>query len=100
MPRNRVEERKVGAHTHEQMREALQAIKDGESIRQAAADHNIPFTTLQTYQAKEKNAQNQLTRLAPNYAVKQIFFKDQELLLKQYYIKCASLYYGLSVKYC
>ncbi|XP_047033430.1 uncharacterized protein LOC124639949 [Helicoverpa zea] len=100
MPRNRVEERKVGAHTHEQMREALQAIKDGKSIRQAAADHNIPFTTLQRYQAKEKNAQNQLTRLTPNYAVNQVFSKDQELILKQYYIKCASLFYGLSVKDC
>lgn len=82
MPRNRVEERKVGAHTHEQMREALQAIKDGESIRQAAADHNIPFTTLQTYQAKEKNAQNQLTRLAPNYAaIKTILHKMCKPLL-------------------
>lgn len=63
MPRNRQEERKVGAHTHEQMCEALKAIKDGKSIRQAAADYNISYTTLQRYQTKEKNAQNQLTRL-------------------------------------
>lgn len=36
------------------MRAALQAIKDGKSIRQAATEHNIPLTTLQRYKRKEK----------------------------------------------
>ncbi|KAH9628549.1 hypothetical protein HF086_001156 [Spodoptera exigua] len=71
MPRNRREERKVDAHTHEQTCEALKAIKDGK-----------------------------LTTLTPNYSVNQVFSEDQELILKQYYIKCANLLYGLSVKDC
>ncbi|XP_045782879.1 uncharacterized protein LOC123879265 [Maniola jurtina] len=100
MPRNKVEKRKVGAHSHEQMQEALQAVKDGKSIRQAATDHNIPFTTLQRYKTKEKETQNQLLRLTPNYAVNQVFSRDQEVILKDYYIKCANLFYGLSVNDC
>lgn len=100
MPRNKVEERKVGAHSHEQMRAALQAIKDRKSIRQAATEHIIPFTTLQIYKRKEKETQNQLPRLTPNYAVNQVFSRYQELILKEYYIKCANLFYVLSVNDC
>lgn len=99
MPRSRVEHRKVGAHSHEQMRDALQAIKDGTSIRKAAANYKIPFTTLQRYQAKQKT-QDQLARLTPNYAVNQVFYCDHELILKEYYKNCAILFYGLSVTDC
>lgn len=101
MPRSRVEHRKDEhpAHSHEQMRDALQAIKDGTSIRKAAANYKIPFTTLQRYQAKQKT-QDQLARLTPNYAVNQVFSCDHELILKEYYKKCAILFYGLSVTDC
>lgn len=47
--------RKIGNHTDDQMRKALDAIKSGKSIRHVSKEFNIPFTTLQRYRSKEVN---------------------------------------------
>lgn len=38
---------KIGTRTEDQMQNALDAIKAGKSIRQAATEHHIAFSTLQ-----------------------------------------------------
>ncbi|KAF2900299.1 hypothetical protein ILUMI_05885 [Ignelater luminosus] len=100
MPRKRVEVRKAGAHTAQQMRTAIQEVTDGKSIRQAAQDKIIAYTTLQRYIAKAKGDPIHQQRLVPNYTTNQIFSDEQENALKQYYQKCALLFYGLSTKDC
>lgn len=56
------------------MKKALDDIKAGKSIRQAAADSNIAFSTLQRYNGKENP-----DRLTPNYSVRIFFGVEYEL---------------------
>lgn len=101
MPRNKKDKRKVGSHTKEEMLTALNAIKQGNSIRQVSSDTNIPFTTLQRYYAKTKETDIQGDmKLTPNYEVNKVFSETQENLLRDYYKKCALLFYGLTTKDC
>ncbi|KAF2891884.1 hypothetical protein ILUMI_14289 [Ignelater luminosus] len=82
------------------MRTAIQEVTDGKSIRQVAQDNIIAYTTLQRYIAKAKGDPIHQQRLVPNYTTNQVFSDEQENALKQYYQKCALLFYGLSTKDC
>lgn len=101
MPRKKNQERKIGHHTHAEMQRALQSIQTGSSIRQAAKENGIAFTTLQRYRNKQITAGPTVElRLVPNYTVNKVFSDRQEETLKEYFKKCALLFYGLSTKDC
>lgn len=101
MPRKKTHPRKIGGHTAEQMKIALNAIRNGTSIRQASADSQIPFSTLQRYHTKSKeNVDISNVRLTPHYTVNKVFTDYEETVLKDYFKKCALLFYGLSAKDC
>ncbi|KAG5893535.1 hypothetical protein JTB14_006069 [Gonioctena quinquepunctata] len=91
--------RKIGAHTEEIMRAAVELITSGEKIRKAAKLKELPYATLIRYYLKTKNAREDLNvRLVPNYNVNQIFNSEQEEALKKYLKNCAYLFYGLTNK--
>lgn len=94
MGRNKTD-RKIGTHTEDQMQKALDAIKAGKSIRQAATEHGIAFSTLQRYNAKDDP-----DHLTPNYSVRKIFMAEHEEALRDYYKKCALMFYGLTTRDC
>lgn len=101
MPRRKSSERKIGKHTQAQIETAFQLIQGGSSIRQAAKEIGVSFTTLQRYNERRRAAEpNVQLRLIPNYAVNKVFSDQQEEVLKTYYKKCALLFYGLSSKDC
>lgn len=58
------------------MRDALQLIQQGLSIRQAAKVKGLLFQSVHRYLKKYK--QNPNNRLRPNYKIKQIFTNEQE----------------------
>lgn len=91
--------RKIGSHTEENMRAAIDLIASGEKIRKAAKLKELPYATLRRYYLKTTNArQGQKVRLVPNYNINQIFSSEQEEALKKYLKNCAYLFYGLTNK--
>lgn len=101
MPRRKSAVRKIGNHTAEEIRNGLNMIRGGMSIRQASEKSGVPFATLKRYHWKThtyESLDNQ--RLEPNYSVNQIFTTEQEISLKEYFTHCALLFYGLTAKEC
>lgn len=89
--------RKIGCHTEENMRAALELIEGGEKIRKAAKLRAIPYPTLRRYYLKIKHAsEGEITRFVPNYSVNQIFSSEQEDTLIKYLKECAYIFYGLT----
>ncbi|CAG9584656.1 unnamed protein product [Danaus chrysippus] len=84
------------------IKEGLQFIRTGESIRKASTRVNVPFATLKRYYWKANNCEllDELlpSELEPNYPVNKIFTDSQEIALKNYYSHCALLFYGLTPK--
>lgn len=95
-------ERKIGNIPHEKIKEGLQFIRAGESIRKASRRVNVPFATLKRYYWKTKNCESldELlpSEFEPNYSVNKIFSDSQEIELKNYFSHCALLFYGLTAK--
>ncbi|XP_045762732.1 uncharacterized protein LOC123865623 [Maniola jurtina] len=101
MPKKRPISRKIGNHTKEQMKEALQEIESGKKIRAVARDKRIPFSTLQRYAVKVKASKStENVKLVPNYDVNRVFTDEQEQALTEYYKNCALMFYGLTTKDC
>lgn len=100
MPRNRQRKTEIGLHTEEQMRNALNMIVEGQTIRAVSKLTKIPFTTLQRYYKKLSNSLAQdptsSISLTPNYAVRKIFTSTQEKAIADYIIKCSQMFYGLT----
>lgn len=92
------ENRKIGSHSEDDVRTAIQLFLNGYSIRKAAKEVNLPYPTLRRYVHKYKNNPN--CRLTPNYEVNMVFSKEQEGILKSYLVDCASKFYGVSSKEC
>lgn len=89
-------ERKIGKHTEEEMRAALELKKNGSSLREASRTSNIPYATLRRYFIKQNEAGQQEVRLTPNYEINQIFSLLQEKSLLEYLFQCAYCFYGLT----
>lgn len=94
--------RKIGNTPHENIREGLKLIRNGESMRKASKRANVPFATLKRYFWKTKDSPSleELlpSQLQPNYSVNRIFTAEQETVLKNYFTHCALLFYGLTAK--
>ena len=98
MPRNRVRKTRIGLHTEEQMRNAVQLVFYGQKIRSVAKTTRIPYTTLNRYYKKVQNNPNpeNTVRLTPNYAVNKLFTDEQEQSIVDYVLKCSQMFYGLT----
>lgn len=93
MPRKTNQERKIGNYTHIQIETALQLIRDGLSIRKAAKETGIAFTTIQRYRKKQQAAEpNVELRLVPNYTVNKVFSEQQEDLIFHSWM-CVDFFY-------
>lgn len=89
--------RKIGCHTEEQMRAALELVRGGESIRKAAKLKGLSYPTLRRYYIKTNNlSESKNIKLVPTYNVNQIFNSEQEQTLIKYLKDCAYTFYGLT----
>lgn len=110
MVRSRKRKTEIGTVAEEDMKNAVAAVlKDGQPLRETARTFQIPRSTLQRYvtKCKEKNITFDEDNIEvgqssgffkPNYSVRQIFSKDEELLLVAYLQKAADLHHGLPAK--
>ncbi|XP_072392494.1 uncharacterized protein [Diabrotica undecimpunctata] len=94
MPRKNKTDRKIGRFSEDMMRQAVELVQGGTSIRQAARIKGVSFQTVHRYVKKYQQDEN--VCLCPNYKVKQIFTIEQENDLCEYIIKCSKMFYGLS----
>lgn len=94
MPRKNKTNRQIGRFSEDQMRQAIELVQGGTSIRQAARMKGLSFQTVHRYVKKIHQDEN--VRLCPNYKVKQIFTVEQENALSEYIINCSKMFYGLS----
>ncbi|KOB70576.1 Uncharacterized protein OBRU01_15063 [Operophtera brumata] len=93
--------RKIGKTTHENIKEGLKLIRNGESMRKASK-RRVPFATLKRHYWKTKDSPSleELlpSQLQPNYSVNRIFTAEHETFLENYFTHCALLFYGLTAK--
>ncbi|XP_031335285.1 tigger transposable element-derived protein 6-like [Photinus pyralis] len=94
MPRKNKTDKKIGKFSETAMKQAVQLVLEGSSIRQAADRHGLHFQTVHRY--VKKFQQNPDSRLCPNYKVRQIFTDEQEKILCDYIVSCSKMFYGLS----
>lgn len=98
MVRNRQRKTDKGLHSEQNMREAVELVQNGMSLRNAAESKGVNFVTLYRYvQQKKKNDVEgvEITRMTPNYANRKVFSPEQENALKEYLITCSKMCYGL-----
>lgn len=77
----------------EVMERAVQAVRGGMPVRQAAKEFGIPRGTLRCNLKKGEGE-----RLEPNYKHSQVFSNEQEKMLAEYILNCAHMFHGLTVK--
>lgn len=79
----------------ELIKQAVDEVFKGTSIRKAAKDNKIDRTTLSRYVNKLKaNPESDVFKEYTN--ARQVFSVEQEKILKDYLIKISSIFYGLS----
>lgn len=71
----------IGNTPHENIKEGLKLIRNGESIRMASKRANVPFATLKRYYWKTKDSASleELlpSQLQPNYSVNRVFTAER-----------------------
>lgn len=86
-------------HSDQNMREAVELVENGESLRKAANLKNVNYMTLFRYVNKKKNTaaagSAETMRVTPNYENRKVFSESQEAALKEYIKNCAKMCYGL-----
>nr|CAH7753297.1 unnamed protein product [Callosobruchus chinensis] len=96
MVRNRERKTDRGLHSEASMREAVELVEGGMSLRTAAVLKNFKCTTLHRYVQKRKGAEAGVEiPMSPNYAVNKIISNELEGALEEYLITCAKMCYGL-----
>ena len=96
MPRVYVRKTDKGQVPREVMERAIQAVKEGMSVRKAAKTYSIARTTLNNNLVKAKK--DSTATLEPNYKHSQIFNQEQETSLANYLEKCSGMFHGLTTK--
>lgn len=94
MPRKNKTDKQIGRFSEALMKEAVQLVLEGISIREASRIKGLSFQTVHRYVKKVQ--QDPDCRLCPNYKVRQIFGIEQENLLCEYIVMCSKMFYGLS----
>ena len=85
--------------SHEKMKEAVEKVLAGGSLREVATPLGLSKTTLQRYVQKVKSTPSEAVpnlRLTPNYSVNKIFSDEEEMSLREYLINCSRMNYGLN----
>ena len=101
MPRNKTRTTQKGSFSDQNMREAVELVLNGASIRQVAKNRNFHHSTLARYVNQQKQSDIPLARMAPNYSVRKVFSSDQENELVKYFVSCSQMFYGLqSINEC
>lgn len=80
------------------MKEAVELVEKGTSLRVAADTKGVNYVTLSRYVKKKKNDDDtgvENTRMTPNYAVRKVFTSEQEKSLEEYLVTCSKMCYGL-----
>lgn len=98
MVRNRERKTDRGLHSDTNMREAVDLVEGGMSLRVVADLKNVKCTTLHRYVQKKKEAAEGggvPIPMTPNYAVRRIFSSELEVALEQYLVTCSKMCYGL-----
>lgn len=89
MPRNHIRLTNKAQWTPEQLSIAINEVQNGKSIRTAAKDHGIPFSTLQERLKKSVTC-------GPRLGRKSVFHSDQEASIVTHLKTLANMYYGLT----
>lgn len=95
MVRNRQRKTDKGTHSETSMREAVELVRDGMSLRKAAELKNVNHITLYRYVKKNNSSDSVVSRMTPNYANRKVFQEEHEKNLKEYIIICSKMCYGL-----
>ena len=93
--------RKIGNCAEETMKEAVNLVREGGSLRKVASLKDIPFQTLARYVNKARDVDDiSQIRMSPNYSINKVFTSAEEDSLENYIISCSRMFYGLSVDDC
>lgn len=87
--------RKKGAFSEDVMRQAVEMVLAGQSIKSAAKATGLSARTIDRYSKKQKHT-DLVIRMSPNYSVRKVFTDAEEELLVEYLINCSKMFNGLS----
>jgi len=103
MVRNYKKKKEVDDDLEVKIKTAIEEIKNGKSVKRAAEDNNVKYTTL-FYRVKKMKTtdgnwiNDEVLKFQSKYTVKQVFTQTEELLPVEYIIKCSKINYGLTTK--
>src|SRR5688572_27251178 len=100
MARNRKRKTERNIVPDSVMREAVELVQSGQSIRKVAKQKTIKKSTLFRYVTKVKRSVVDLSQYAPKYNSRQIFSSEEEQDLADYMITCSNMCYGLTTQDC
>lgn len=92
MPKKYIKTGKRMAYTPNDLRVALERIKNGEKMVNVSRNTGIPVRTLRRYKNKNLEVPD-----VPRYATTgQVFNQDEEREIKEYLVTCSTTFYGLT----
>lgn len=101
MVRNRQRKTNKGSFLENDMRDAVDLVSQGHSIRKAAELKNVNHVTLSRYVKKKNDNQGDTNlKYVPHYNVRQVFNLEQENKMREYLLMCSKMFYGLPVAEC
>ena len=82
------------------LREAVELVQQGMSLRKAAKAKAVAHQTLVRYVKRQEQHPGQEIRMRPNYECRMVFDAEQEKALADYLVASSNMLYGITTKEC
>ena len=92
MVRKYIKKTNRGNFSQATLRDALNAVKNGKKVREAAREYGLSHATILRYKKNESDPTIQHPGANP------VFSNDEERKLSKHISECADMYHGLSLK--
>ena len=90
----------MGTFEETAMREAVELVRQGMSLRKAGKAKAVAHQTLARYVKKQEQHPGQEIRMRPNYECRMVFDAEQEKALADYLVASSKMFYGITTKEC
>ena len=90
----------MGTFEETAMREAVELVRQGMRLREAAKAKAVAHQTLARYVKKQEQHPGQEIRMRPTYECRMVFDAEQEKALADYLVASSNMFYGITTKEC
>ena len=90
----------MGTFEETAMREAVELVRQGMSLRKAGKAKAVAHQTLARYVKKQEQHPGKEIRMRPNYECRMFFDAEQEKAIADYLVASSNMFYGITTKEC